>query len=436
MGIPEPIAWALSVLFLLGNAFFVAAEYAMVGARKSRVEGLAKHGNRSAKSVLESLGRMASYVAGMQVAITMLGLCLGAITEPLLTDTLVGLMGPRLGPAGPVISILLMTYSVVVVGELIPKYMALRAPERVALAQTRFLRGAMVLLAPVVWVVQRSGFGVLRAFGVDVSRDGGEGLSKEELLLAVRAAESEGHLEETHARVISRVFRLDRLKVQDVMIHRMDIQWLDEDASREDLPNLLRDIRHSRIPVCRGDIDDVLGVVYLGDMVARWDDEDFDLKEVTRPVETVPESVTLDQAAQLMRERKTHILLVLDEYGGTSGLVTLEDIVEEIFGDMEDSLESDRPRIEQVGPYRVSARADVRYDELREWLRTDQEYPDDAEFETDTLAEIVTKRLARVPVLGDAVELGLGTLRVDNMARRRITRLSLTVKRRRSSEET
>lgn len=435
MGIPEPIAWALSVLFLLGNAFFVAAEYALVGARRSRVESLSKRGNRAARGVLASLDRIASYVAGMQVAITMLGLCLGAITEPLLTDTLVSLLGPKVGAAGPIVSILLMTYFVVVVGELIPKYLALRAPERVALAQTRSLQGAMLALAPVVWIVQKSGFAVLRAFGVDVSRDGGEGLSKEELLLAVRAAESEGQLEETHAKVISRVFRLDRLKVQDVMIHRMDIQWLDEGAAREELPGLLRGIRHSRIPVCRGDIDDVLGVVFLSDIIARWDDPGFDLREVTRPVESVPETVTLDQAAQHMRERKTHLLLVLDEYGGTSGMVTLEDIVEEIFGDMEDSLESERPRIERVGPFRVSVRADVRYDELREWLETEAEHPEDAEHETDTLAEIVTKRLDRVPVLGDSVDLAIGTVRVDNMARRRITRLSVTLRRRRADPE-
>lgn len=428
----EAQAWAWSVAFLLGNAFFVAAEYSLIGARRSRIEAAARKGYGSAKVVLDSLGKLALYVAGIQVAISMFGIGMGKVTEPLIEKYIGDAIGQWVGPASGVLSLFFVTFALVVIGELVPKYLTLQFSEQVALVQAKPLRFLVRLLAPFVWLVQTSGRFILKLMGVTLAKEQDESLSRDELLLALRAAQSEGVLDQTHARMVAKAMRLDTLKVQDIMIHRMDIQWLDVSTPREELPYRLAEIRHTRIPVCRGDIDDVAGLVLLNDVVSHWDQPDFSLEELARPMEVVPETITLDQATRLMRERKTQMLLISDEYGGTAGLITLEDVVEEVFGEFEDLLESERARIEKVGPYRISFRSDVRYDEVLEFLQLD---PEPGPYETETMAEILGERLENVPKLGDVVELDIGTLRVENMAQRRVTRMSLTVKRSRDASE-
>lgn len=428
----EAQAWAWSVAFLLGNAFFVAAEYSLIGARRSRIEAAARKGRGSAKVVLDSLGKLALYVAGIQVAISMFGIGMGKVTEPLVEKYIGNAIGHWVGPAAGVLSLIFVTFALVVIGELVPKYLTLQFSEEVALIQARPLRFLIRLLAPFVWLVQTSGRLILRLMGVTLAKGQDESLSRDELLLALRAAQSEGVLDQTHAKMVSKAMRLDTLRVQDIMIHRMDIQWLDVQTTREELPYRLAEIRHTRIPLCRGDIDDVVGLILLNDIVSHWDQDDFSLEALSRPMEVVPETITLDQATRLMRERKTQMLLISDEYGGTAGLITLEDIVEEVFGEFEDLLERDRARIEKVGPFRISFRADVRYDEVLEFLQLE---PEAGPYSTETMAEILGERLENVPALGDSVDLDIGTLRVENMAQRRVTRLSLTVKRSRDASE-
>jgi CBS domain containing-hemolysin-like protein len=176
--------------------------------------------------------------------------------------------------------------------------------------------------------------------------------------------------------------------------------------------------------VCDKDIDEVVGIVYVQDIVAHWEDPKFSLSKIMRAPEFVPENLTLDKMVARMREAKTQIVIVKDEYGGTSGLVTLEDIVEEIIGDMEDRLESERPSIEQTNELRITARADVRYDELLGFLKLDL---NGGEFTTQTLASLIIDEIGRLPKIGDSVKLPIGTLKVENLARHRITRVTVNL---------
>jgi CBS domain containing-hemolysin-like protein len=176
--------------------------------------------------------------------------------------------------------------------------------------------------------------------------------------------------------------------------------------------------------VCRGDIDDLVGIAYLHDIVKNLRREDFSLEKLLRPAIAVPENLTMEKIIAQMRDSKTQILIVMDEYGGTSGLITLEDVVEEVFGELEDRIESDRPPIELLPGGRISARSDVRYDEMVSFLHLDIDTGDN----TDTLATIIVNDLERVPRPGDSVQTPLGTLRVENMARRRVTRVSLQLR--------
>lgn len=412
----------VSVLLVLGSVFFVASEYALVGARQSKLASEAKKGNRRAQKALEAVQDVSRMVAGSQIAITMIGIGLGSVTEPFLTALFKSLLGTSVPEAVAVaISYLLITYVIVVVGELVPKYVALRAPEAIA----HFTVGPLALfsriVSPLVWLVRASAALLLKPFGIDVETSE-KVYEKDELMMMVRAGESLGTLEKGHADVVSRALKLDGLTAKDVMIHRLDIGWLDLNTPREEVLRKVENLPHSRIPVCRGDIDDVAGICYLHDLI-KWVNrgEDGPLEDLIRPVIAVPENLGLDRIIHRMREDRTQIVIVLDEYGGTSGLITLEDVVEELFGELEDSLESERPPIEVHESGRVTARASVRFDELVSKLGIElNEDPT-----TDTLAELIVDSLGRIPQVGDQVETPIGMIRVDNMARRRITRISL-----------
>lgn len=412
----------VSVLVVSANAFFVAAEYALVGAKRSRIEALAKRDSKSAKAVLQLLDHMTHYVAGVQVCITMCGIGIGAITEPLVSGWLIGLFGAWIGRGLSIaIAFIVVTFVFVVLGELVPKYVTLQNAERMCLWLVHPLRWIVFAIHPLVWLVERSGAVALLPFGIRISQLEEDTVSRSELLLLVASGKSEGVLEELHARVVSKALKLDTLDAADVMIHRLDIRWLDIETPKEELLAKLGRIGHSRAPVCQGDIDEPLGFLYLIDVIRHIEDPDFALHAHLREIEAVPENLPLNRIIERMRATKSQMLLVLDEYGGTSGLITLEDVVEEVFGELEDQIEHERPPIERMARGRLSIRADVRYDEVVDFLHLAHE----EEVTTNTLATVIVNGLGRVPRLGDSVETDLGMLRVENMARRRITRVSL-----------
>ncbi|MCB8931958.1 MAG: hemolysin family protein [Fimbriimonadaceae bacterium] len=410
-----------SCLLVLGAAFFVAAEYSLLGARKSRVDSLARKGSGSAKVLSDALTDLAPYIASIQIAITMLGIAVGSMTEPFVTDLLTNWLGAVDRRISFTLSFIAVTYVLVVLGELVPKYLALRVPERLALFVIRPLHLFTKLAMPLVWLVQSSGSGVLKLMRIDPKEEGSDALPKDELLLLIRAGGAQGVLEKVHADLISRALKLDTLCAGDLMIHRLDIEWIDVATPPSELLEAMSHIRHTRVPVCRGDIDEVVGILYLHDVVRAAFREDVTLQDLVREAVVIPENLPMDRMIQTMREAKIQMLLVVDEYGGTSGLVTLEDLVEEVFGELEDRLESERPPIERHPGGRISARAGVRFDELVDYLGLSF----DEEPTTDTLATLMVDSLGHMPKLGDSIETPLGTLRVENMARRRITRVSI-----------
>lgn len=414
--------WLVSLLLVVGSVFFVATEFAMVSARKGRIEALARKGNKTAKLLHKELQDLSPYVAGTQVAITMVSIGVGSVTEPLITDSLSGLLGAQVDRSVSFsISFLIVTFILVVVGELVPKYLSLRVPEKVALLTIRPLKFSITVLSPLIWLVHSSAGLVLRVFGMNIDDSERDGIAKEELVMLVQSGGAEGTLEKTHAEMVARALRLDALAAHDIMIHRLDIKWIDASLTRDQLLAKLQEIPFTRLPVCRGDIDDMVGIAYLHDIVKNLDAPEFSLERIARPLVAVPENLTMEKIVATMRDNQIQMLIVMDEYGGTSGLVTLEDVVEEVFGELEDRLESERPQIERLPGGRVSARAEVRLDELVANLGMHASMADS----TETLATIIVNTLGRVPRPGDSIETRIGLLRVENMARRRITRVSI-----------
>jgi len=413
----------ISVLLLLGSIFFVAAEYALVSARRSRIESFARKGSKAAKGLLTDLDNLSPYVAANQIGITMISIGVGSVTEPFVTESLVKAFGPTFSPTVSfVLSFVLISFALVVVGELVPKYVALQRAEHLALLLIRPIRVVRWILTPLVWLAQTTASLILRPFGIRLDM-GHSAMAKEELLVMIQSVGAEGTLDKLHADMVGKALRLDSLMARDIMVHRLDMKWLDLGASRDEIYKRIQEIPYTRLPVCRGDIDDLVGVVYLHDLVRNMDNPSFKLESVMREPVAIPENLPVERIITTMRESKTQIVVVMDEYGGTSGLITLEDVVEEVFGELEDRLESERPTIDVMPSGRISARAEVRFDELVSRLNL----PIDTD-DTETLAQIIVDTLERVPRPGDSVESEIGTLRVENMARRRVTRVSVQLK--------
>lgn len=412
---------------LVLNGFFVMAEYGLVGARRGRIEASARKGNARDAQVLKALDRINDYVALTQICVTVIGIIIGSVVEEPLTLAIEKVVPPVV-PHGvlAVVSIIAIVYPLVVLGELVPKYVALGYPESVARFVISVLRIMVTVFKPLIWFFEKSGsvcLAALRKVGLKETAND-PNMVRDELFFILRAGEESGDLDESHSDMVAKALKLDKLDAEDAMIHRLDIKWLPVACSREEVIERLKDVPHSRIPVCKEDLDEVVGIVYLQDLVKAFAmDEPFDLASLARPPIFVPENLTLDRLVNLMREMKSQIVIVQDEYGGTSGLVTLEDVVEEIFGDLEDALEGERPAIERTGRNRLSVRPDVRYDELLDFLDLDEQ--DEESWTTEPVVGIMIDELGRTPKMGDTVDLPIGRLRVDAVAQRRVTRIGV-----------
>ncbi len=413
----------VSILLFVGNAAFVAAEYALIGLRRSRVQAEADRGSKFAQFLLTALDRKTSFVAGIQIGISALGIAIGAITEPPLTEALMkGLSFLNL-PAGlmQVLSILILLFPLVVLGELVPKYLAIRQPEAVSRVLMRPLGLWVVITKPIIWLLDSSGKLFLRLVGMKVDEEMEDAVSREELALMLQTSESTGEFEEQHADVILKALRLDELTARDVMVHRLDMQCLPLEADRTEVSVRIKDMNHSRLPLYEGDMDSITGVVYLQDLIKAWDEPGFSLEGVMKPAIFVPENLTLDRALATMRESRSQILIVQDEYGGTSGLLTLEDLVEELFGDLQDRLESEQDPIIWASATRLVINPKVRWDEILEFL----DLPINPDSSRASVSQIIFDELQHVPKQGEAVETDLGKLVVLQTTRRKIMLLAL-----------
>jgi CBS domain containing-hemolysin-like protein len=413
--------WAVIVLLVLLNAFFVAAEYALVGARPTKIAHLARRGGRAAKAAHHALANLSPYIAGIQLAITMAGIALGAVGEHYIARKLEPLFtGIGLHFIASVIAFLFVTFTLVLLGELVPKYLIIRDADRATLRLILPLNVILAFIRPLTLILEFCGYWLLRPFGVNIREQRTQIVAKDEVAAIIRAGASAGEFGGQHAKMVTRTLRLADLQADDVMIPRVDIGCLDLNASRDELLAALGGQRHTRlVAVESGDLDEIAGILHLQDAI-RVLAGNATIRDSLRPAKFIPPNLSLDKVIELMRESGTQMLIVRDEHGGTAGLLTLEDVVEEVFGELDDQIERAQPSIDRRSDGRIVMRGDVRTDELAEFLGLD-ENPLDRE----TVATIIVDVLTRTPMLGDTIETPLGRLRVDNMARNRITRVSL-----------
>ncbi len=424
----------LAVFALVGaNGFFVAAEFALVSARRTRIEELVRDGDRLARHVQKSHEDLNLAISGCQLGITLSSLGLGWIGEPALATTLEGAFAGLPGVLSVVaqhtvavaIAFAIITFLHIVLGELAPKTLALVAPETVS----RYVAGPLNLFnrisLPFIWFLNESANRFLRLFGFHDPRTQERVHSPEEIQMLVRQSFREGEVESDEQEMIHGVFELTRTVARELMTPRTDIVAVPVDASLDEILGVAGESGFSRLPLYGESIDDIRGVVLVKDLLPwlrREDRDQLDVEEVARPAIFVPDTKPVDDLLAKMRMEKVHMAIVVDEFGGTDGIVTLEDLVEEIVGDIYDEHDTAEPEVVVREDGEVELDGGVSLSDLQERFDLPRE-PHQEEY--DTVAGYVIGRLGRIPESGEEVELGPASLQVRKIADRRVTRLQL-----------
>ena len=414
------------------NAFFVAVEFALVSARRSRVKELVENGDRLARIVQKAQEDIDLSVSGAQLGITLASLGLGWIGEVTIADTLerafVGLPGPWSAIAthttAVIIAFSLITFLHVVLGEQVPKMVAIIRPVRLARLTAPALNVFNLLTRPGIWLINSSSNLVLRLLGMPQVDAHHLVHSPEEIQILLQDSLRQGAVEQDEEAMIHGVFELTHTVAREVMTPRPDIQAVPADATLEEVLGVAARTGHSRFPVFEESIDKIVGVLIVKDLLRWFQKEDrsgFRAVDESRPPFFVPDSKHVDDLLAEMRRQQVHMAVVVDEFGGTDGIVTLEDLLEEIVGDIYDEHDlAEQPDIAVKPGGRVEVDGGMSLSDLVEELDVpllDEEY--------DTVAGYVIGTLGRIPEEGERVKLGEAELEVREVADRRITLLEL-----------
>ena len=382
---------------ILGNAIFVGAEYALVTARRHRLEERAERGSRSARVAVRLMDEPVRLISTVQIAITVFGIALGAIGEPLISDLLTGV--PR--TVSFIIAFVVLTYLSVALGELMPKAIALQKAEAIAVALAVPIDFLAKVLHPIVWSLQHSTAGLLRLLGIKPAPAGMITYTREDILQSVAAAEDVGEIEQAEEEMLYKVFDFAGKEVDEVMVPRPQMVAIDGDIPVADILATVVDSPFTRYPVYKDDLDHVIGVLHVRDLFSAIHAngaEAVDLASILRPPYVVPETKDLAALLADFRRTKQHMAIVVDEYGATQGIVTLEDLLEEIVGEIEDEFDLPDTRVERIDENRIRIDGTFSIDDFNEEFGTDFEHED-----FNTMAGLVFGELGRQPEVGDAI---------------------------------
>ncbi len=418
------------LLLILINGFFVGAEIAFVSVRRTRLDELAEAGDRRAKRAQKLMRDPGRFLAVIQVAITFLGALASAVAAvSIVTVVAEPLRGIALiADQADTIALLLVTFIVsvvsIVLGELIPKGFALANPDRIALAVSGPITLFAKIVSPLVAVLVLLTKIISKPFGIDPTRT--PELSAAEIRLIVEQGSQQGVLEAEEEQMISAVMSLSDSKLHEVMVPRIDIVAIDQEASFDDAVTLVLTEGHSRTPLYKESVDHIVGILYAKDLlrIIAAGGPRPRLRDIMRPALFVPESQAVDDLLNELQRRRVHMAIVLDEYGGTAGLVTIEDLLEEIVGEIQDEFDEEEPMkvIVREGEAILDGRADI--DEMGELVDPALELEDDEEY--DTVGGFVYHRIGRVPVVGDTVAVDPFKITVIKVIGRRVGKVRVT----------
>jgi putative hemolysin len=423
---PAILELGIIVILVLLNGIFSATEIALVTIRRSRLQQLADEGNRAARRVIHLKADPGRFLAVIQIGINFLGFLASAFAAVSLVDGmrdwLSGFGEPFAGVAGAVALIVvtgLLTIFTIIFGELVPKQIGLAHAERVAMTTSRLIDVLGKLLGPLVafltWTTRR----ISRLFGADVAAE--ERISSEELRLIIEQGGEQGILEAEEEQMIHAVIELGDQRIHEVMVPRIAMVTLPATATLDEAIDMVIEEGHSRIPVYEETIDEIVGILYAKDLLPFLKGsagERPSVRSILRTPVFVPESMSVDDLLHELQRRKVHLAIVLDEYGGTAGLVTIEDLLEEIVGEIQDEYDEEEPLIVKLSDdeARIDGRAAV--DDLEELFDTSLGLEDEDEY--DTVGGLIYHRIGGVPKPGDRINVDGLVLTVETTDGRRV----------------
>ncbi len=418
----------VAFLLIFLNAFFVTAEFSIVKVRATRVEERLREGARGAAATQAIIRNLDAYLSATQLGITLASLGLGWVGEPAfgaLIRPLFEVIGVWSETVVHSIALTLafaaITFLHIVLGELAPKYLAIQRPVAIALTVALPLRTFYRIFRPALWLLNRSSVAFLRLFGISVTSDSELAHSEEELQLLLAESHRTGALSASKRKLLENIFDYTRRSAKHIMVPRAEIVYLTLEKSLQDNLEIIRNNQHTRYPICETDIDHVTGMIHTKDLFQQENLHDArDLLRFKREILFVPETRSLDLLQRDFQQRRVHMALVVDEYGSTSGLVTLEDIIEEIVGEIQDEFDAEPPKM-QATPEGWLVDGLVLLEDIAERLGVELD-----ESESNTLGGHVIARLGRIARVGDVVQLDGYDVKVVEMKGRRVSKLLVT----------
>jgi CBS domain containing-hemolysin-like protein len=414
----------LVILLVLLNGFFVAAEFAIVKVRSTRLAQLTEEGNVRAKTAQKILADLDAYLSATQLGITLASLGLGWVGEPFVSRLIepflhwIGLTGNWVHLISFGAAFSLITFLHIVIGEMAPKSLAIRKAEQTSLLIAKPLHWFFVLFRPTIWLLNKTAIFILRLFKVEMVPDHQHVHTEEEIRMLVKQSHKSGIIDQTELSLFDNIFEFTDRIAREAMIPRVNMTCLYSRLSFEENMDIIRKHPFTRYPLCGRDKDDILGIIHIRDVYQHlFQEEKPDLIDLARPPVFIPETMELKDILRILQKHRTEIAIVVDEYGGTYGLITIEDIIEEIVGDIQDEFDDERPSF-QPGPGGTSIDAGLLIEEVNAYfgLRIEDE-------ENDTIGGWIFSRLQEIPKAGASVEVGSWQFVVQEMDGKRITRL-------------
>lgn len=420
-------------LLLFANAFFVATEFALVSVRKTRISQLSKEGNMFAKIALDSIDHLDRSIAAVQLGITIASIGLGWVGEA----TIVKLIEPIFGflPAtmksvathslAVSIAFALITFMHVVIGELMPKSIAIQNPEKTALIVARPMSFITKIFTPFIFLLNGFGNWLLSLLKIPPAHVGHLVHTVEELDMIIDESHKEGVLNDAEKEILQNVFKFSDILAKQVMVPRPDVVSIPIDISPDELKKLTIENQYTRYPVYEEDLDKPVGILHIKDLYPLIiEGRDIVLKEIIRPVILIPETLTADKLIHEFKQKKSQLALVIDEFGGVSGLVTLEDVLEEIVGEVQDEFDEEEADIRQIYENEYIANAMFRLDEFNDYF--DLEAQNEVEDEDiETIAGLVIKHLGHIAKEGDCCVIDGFTFKVVEVDGARIVKIKI-----------
>jgi putative hemolysin len=409
------------VLFLvLGNAFFVAAEYALVTARRSRLEEIANLGSRRARIALRIMDSPVRFIGTVQLGITAFSIALGAIGEPLVAHFLDPFLAQTVSF---ILAFTIVTYLHVTLGELVPKAIALTKNESTALWVALPIEAVFLATYPIVWFLQESANKFTNLFGIEPAAAGVVAHNEQEIRMIVAAAEDTGVIATTEEEMLYKVFDFADKEVHEVMVPRPEVVAISITLPTEEALAALLESPYTRYPVYRESLDEIAGILHVRDLFSALHDRGMaqvEIEQLLRPAYIVPETKDLAALLAEFRKQNQHMAVVVDEYGAMQGIVTLEDLLEEIVGEIEDEFDLPDESVERLDDTHIRIDGTFPIDDFNEQFGTKIEVED-----YHTMAGMVFGEIGHAPEVGDEVTVDALVLRVVEIEGSRIQRLEV-----------